>query len=254
MIEPGIPDELSQIIIPGTTSQRIERKYPLCVVALDHTLDELKSLLPVYHYDGPNDWSTIRTTYLDTPGFQCYQEYLQDLPVRRKVRIRQYGVDGRFGSLCWFEFKLKHASLSMKRRFCCALADAERFLKKEDIFERIGPPDGTDLRQAYNLIRSAVTDMKLTPVIRIDYERISFQKPDDPNLRVTLDRDLRFCSASREHKGRLEGLVLEVKYAEARPEWLPVLQERLGARRKKRYSKFGRSMKRLNKLRKSEAT
>lgn len=241
------PDEI--LAFPGTTSQRVERKYPLCVIVKEEAINALRAIRPVYRYDSSGDWSSIRTTYLDTLNFQCYQEYLQDLPIRRKVRIRQYGVNGRFGDTCWFEMKLKNERVSMKRRFQCSLEDAARMLKGENILDRIGPAGGPDLRRAYHLIFGAITEQELVPVVRVDYERISFQDPADPNLRLTLDRQLRFCSASREHRGRLEGLVLEIKYTGDQPAWLPILEQRISMKRIIRYSKFGRAMKRLAKLR-----
>lgn len=237
----------------GTTSQRVERKYPLCVAILDEVIGEVSRILPVYHFTGTHDWSSIRTTYLDSMDSQCYQEYLQDLPVRRKIRIRQYGADGKYEDVCWFELKLKNNSLSLKRRFCCKLEDAARFMQGQNILDRIGPQDGTDFRQAYGMIRSAIQDQRLVPMVRVDYDRISFQDPRDPTLRLTLDQRLRFCSASREFQGRLEGLVLEVKYFGDKPAWLSSFQQRLGIKRVLRYSKFGRAMKRLTKLREAEA-
>jgi hypothetical protein len=243
------PEEVP--LVSATTSERIERKYPVCVAVLDNVVHEMKAIRPIYRY-GPGDWSSIRTTYLDTVGYQCYQEYLQDLPVRRKVRIRQYGVNGKFDDTCWFEVKLKNARVSMKRRFRCTLQAAARLLKGENVLDEIGPADGSDLRHAYHLVRGAVMDQNLAPVVRVDYERISFQSPDDLEVRITLDRQVRFRSAARDHQGRLEGLVLEVKYTGQRPLWLPEVQERLGMKRELRYSKFGRSMKLLSKMRDRE--
>lgn len=236
----------------NTTSQRFERKYPLCVAVLDGATNEVRSILPVHHYAGPHDWSSIRTTYLDTLDSQCFQEYLQDLPVRRKVRIRQYGANGKIEDLCWFELKLKHESLSLKRRFCCKREDVQPFLQGKDIGERIGPEQDPKVQHAYRLVRSTVLDLHLLPVVRIDYDRIAFQHATDPTLRMTLDRNLRFCSASREYQGRLEGLVLEIKHAGDRPAWVKELQDKLGLKRMYRYSKFGRCMKRLEKLKAAE--
>lgn len=236
----------------NTTSQRFERKYPLCVAVLDDAVRSLRGILPVHHYAGPHDWSNIRTTYLDSLDFQCFQEYLQDLPVRRKVRIRQYGANGKIEDLCWFELKLKHESLSLKRRFCCKREDVQPFLQGQDISERIGPEQDPKVLHAYKMVRSAIQDLHLLPVVRVDYERIAFQDATDPTLRMTLDRSLRFCSASREYQGRLEGLVLEIKHAGDRPAWLNTLRDELGLKRMFRYSKFGRCMKRLNKLKEAE--
>lgn len=234
---------------PATAASRIERKYPLCVIMLEAAIRELRRICPLQRYSDSTDWSSIRTTYLDTPDLTCYQEYLQNYPVRRKIRIRQYGVGGRFGDTCWVELKVKKERLSVKRRFSCTLEDADRFIRGEDIFGRLGLEEKSDASRAYQLIRNAVLEQRLLPVIRVDYERVSFQKPGHHGVRLTLDREMRFCSASREHRGELEGLVLEVKHSGESPAWLPVLRERLGMKRIRHYSKFGRSIGRLIELR-----
>ena len=82
------------------------------------------------------------------------------------------------------------------------------------------------------------------------YERLSFQWADDPALRVTLDREIGFTSSCREFDGHLAGLIVEVKHHGDCPDWLSWLQEQLGLERQKRFSKFGRGMKQLLKLRK----
>jgi SPX domain protein involved in polyphosphate accumulation len=222
------------------------------VAVIDDAIQQARAILPVHHFAGPHDWSNIRTTYLDTLDGLCFREYVDDVPIRRKVRIRQYGSGGKFESVCWVELKLKHESLSLKRRFCCRREDEPAFLQGKDIVEQIGPEQDPKNRQAYQMVRTAVLDLHLLPVVRVDYDRIAFQNPEDATLRMTLDRNLRFCSASREYEGRLEGLVLEVKHAGDRPDWLASLREQLGLKRVYRYSKFGRCMKRLNKLRAAE--
>lgn len=238
-----------QNIPPNTTSQRVERKYPLTDDRMDAAMQELSAMLPVYRYNGAHDWSSIRTVYLDTEDHACYQEYLQDLPVRQKIRIRQYGVDGRFDDICWVEMKVKNKTLSLKRRFRCSVADVSMLLKGADVLDRIRRQNDSDVAHTYKLIRSAIVDRKLLPMVRVDYQRLSFQRPDDSTLRLTLDQQLRFCSATRDYQGELEGCVIEVKFTGTKPAWLIPLREKLELKRELRFSKFARSMKRIHKLR-----
>jgi len=236
----------------STTSQRIERKYPLPDTMLEETIAALHTVLPVYRYNGAEDWSSIRTTYLDTHDLQCYQEYLQALPVRRKIRVRQYGVNGRFDHLCWVEIKVKNRTVSLKRRFCCRAADLALLVKGQDIGDRVARQNETDVARIYQVIRSMILEQQLVPAVRVEYERLSFQLANYDGLRVTLDRDVRFCCPRREHQGSLTGLVVEVKHNGAKPAWLPTLQQRLGLKRVKRFSKFARSIRQLTELRECE--
>ena len=107
----------------STTSQRVERKYPLPNHMLPLVEQGLRHYLPVHHHVGTNDWVSMQTIYLDTPDLQCYQEYLDRLPVRRKIRVRQYGVNAQFNDVCWVEIKVKKKKLSLKRRFRCRSDD-----------------------------------------------------------------------------------------------------------------------------------
>jgi len=236
----------------STTSQRVERKYPLPDPLLEAAVAELCKLLPIYRYAGSHDWSSIRTTYLDTDDMQCYKDYQENLPVRRKIRIRQYGVGGRFDDVCWVEIKLKNRNISLKRRFRCLTSELRLLMNGRDILDRIVQENETDVAKTYQTIRSMILDQHLGPVVRVDYERLSFQPVDCNGLRLTLDRDVRFCSACLSYQGPLEGLIVEVKHNGIKPAWFPQLRENLGLRRARRFSKFARSMKQVNILRESE--
>ncbi len=234
--------------IPSTTSQRVERKYPLAEEMLDEAVARLAELLPIRRYSDHDDWSSLRTTYLDTPDGRCYQEYLRDMPVRRKIRVRQYGTNGDFGETCWVELKVKQRNVGIKRRFACGVGDVGRLLAGEDVLEAVLPRNEGDVTPIYRMIRAMIVDDGLLPVVRVDYRRLSFQREDDPHIRLTLDRGLRFRSATQDQHGELEGLVFEVKHNGVKPAWLPALRAALGLKRRRQFSKFARSMNQLEKL------
>jgi SPX domain protein involved in polyphosphate accumulation len=232
----------------STTSQRVEQKYPLVEEMLDDAIAHLSELLPIRRYNDQDVWSSLRTTYLDTPDRRCYQEYIRDLPVRHKVRIRQYGVNGHLDEVCWVELKVKHRNLGIKRRFACGVGDATRLIAGEDVLDGVLRHNEDDVTPIYRMIRSMIVEGRLEPVVRVDYRRLSFQRADDPHMRLTLDRGLSFHSPSLEHRGELDGLVLEVKHNGVKPAWLPALRETLALKRARRFSKFARSMDKLDKL------
>lgn len=232
----------------GTTNRRVEIKYPLAEDQLRAAMAAMQELLPIYRYTGTHDWSRIRTLYLDTRDFQCYDEYLRALPIRRKIRIRQYGVGRDFEDRCWVEIKVKNYKLSMKRRFCCLLSDVQDLLAGQDIIKRARAFNEEDIERTYKAIRSMILDRGLVPAVRVDYERLSFQRPDQPGIRMTLDRNVRYTSTTHDYTGRLAGLIVEVKHSGVRPEWLPGLRTNLGMKRVKRFSKFARSLRALHKL------
>ncbi len=236
----------------STTSQRIERKYPLPDAMLDLAIARLSDILPVHHYVGDHDWSSIRTTYLDTPDFSAYHDYLVRMPIRKKIRIRQYGANGVFGDLCWVEIKIKNHRVSLKRRFCCRKPDLVSLMRGEDILDRIVACNDGDVTQTYHAIRSMVIEQDLRPAVRLDYERLAFQGPDSQGFRMTLDRNLRFVSGCGGYSGVLEGLVIESKHHGEEPEHLREMRRSLGLKRAKRFSKFARSVQRIFDLQEQE--
>jgi SPX domain protein involved in polyphosphate accumulation len=236
----------------STTSQRIERKYPLPDGMLDLAVARLSEILPVHRYAGSHDWSSIRTTYLDTPDFSAYQEYLVRMPIRKKIRIRQYGVAGVFGDLCWVEIKIKNHRISLKRRFCCRRAELVSLMQGEDILDHIVACNEGEVAQTYRAIRTMILEQRLRPAVRLDYERLAFQAPDSQGFRMTLDRNLRFLSGCGGYSGVLEGLVIESKHHGEEPEHLREMRRSLGLKRARRFSKFARSVQRLLDLQEQE--
>jgi hypothetical protein len=49
----------------------------------------------------PGHCGATPDTYLDTPQLDSYREYLEDYPLRQKIRDRQYGYHDRFDGDCW---------------------------------------------------------------------------------------------------------------------------------------------------------
>ena len=236
----------------STTSQRVERKYPLPDAMLELAISRLSEILPVHRYAGGHDWSSIRTTYLDTRDFSAYQDYLVRMPIRKKIRIRQYGVDGVFGDLCWVEIKIKNHRISLKRRFCCRKPELLSLMRGEDVLDRIVACNEGDIAQTYTAIRSMIIEQQLRPAVRLDYERLAFQGPDSQSFRITLDRNLRFVSGCGGYSGVLEGLVIESKHHGEEPEHLREMRRSLGVKRAKRFSKFARSVQRILDLQSQE--
>lgn len=232
----------------STTSQRVERKYALPDAMLDLAVARLSELLPIHRYAGDHDWSSIRTMYLDTADFTAYREYLVRLPLRKKIRIRQYGVAGEFSNLCWVEIKIKNHRLSLKRRFCCRKPELAALMRGEDVLDRVAPCNEGDITQIYSAIRAMILEQRLRPAVRVEYERLAFQGPDSRSFRITLDRNLRFVSGCGCYSGILEGLVIESKHHGDEPEHLREMRRSLGLKRVKRFSKFARSMQRILEL------
>ncbi len=235
---------------------RRERKYPLPAGEWERVLAAAAARLPVERFDGAHERVDVRTIYLDTPALDSYREYCECRPVRTKLRIRQYGYEGRFGGECWVEIKIKRHGESFKRRFRCDGDTALALMAGEEVQERVLDlnRDGSDALDVYRAARRLILNRRLRPVARVDYERVSFQAPaalagdtssTGFSVRLTADRRIDFRSAGDSRSVRFDGVVLEVKHGGDEPCWLPELLAELGIRSSGRFSKYARAIEAL---------
>ncbi len=226
---------------------RREFKYPLESSRWTRVIRAAGRYLPVERFDGVHDLSDIRTTYLDTANLASYREYVEDRPLRRKVRIRQYGYDRRFADRLWVEIKIKRYEDCMKRSFCCNADALKEMMSGRDILGHVeqANPQRSEAREIYRAVRSQILDRDLRPVVRVDYERLSFQEASSPESRITVDRRIRFRLARKSTKSSHEGTVLEVKYCRREPGWLGSLLCDLALQEPSRFSKYARAVRAL---------
>lgn len=223
---------------------RRERKFPLAPNRWDEVIDCAKRYLPTERYDGVHSITQIRTTYLDTPNLHSYREYVEARPIRKKVRIRQYGYEGQFGDRCWVEIKIKHYQETLKRRFCCTTDRLMAFLAGEDIINHVlelnaNHPDAVEI---YRASRAMVAKDHLRAVVRVDYERLAFEDLSIQGTRITVDREIRYCATRRSISSGFDGIILEVKCANGVPEWLADFRRGLALEGPRRFSKFARAI------------
>jgi len=231
-----------------TIIERVEQKYPLSGDWFDAMRECAARYLPVFRYDGVNDLWQIRTTYLDTADLLCYREYCERLPVRSKVRIRQYSVDGTCGETCWVELKIKRDIYCFKRRFMCHVLDVPDLLAGRDILDRVLQANGNlpTVIAAYHAVRDRIVSHGMAPTVRIDYHRVAFQHPDNSQHRLTVDRDIRWFSTGQQTSPGLDTTLVELKYRTDPPDWLPALLADLNGATDAPFSKYAKAVKRLN--------
>lgn len=203
--------------------------------------------MPLERFDGVNDLSFIRTTYLDTPDLHSYREYVERRPLRTKVRIRQYGANGQVNGVCWVEIKVKKEQRTAKRRFRCtrqALADLidGRDVRDDVVNANPGKPAAIEIFEA---ARELILKRRLRPVVRVDYQRLAFQHPTQPESRITLDREISYLAATGPGRAAHDGVILEAKHADLEPDWLSDFLRALTLEKSSRFSKYARAVQAL---------
>lgn len=222
----------------GTFAKRSEHKYWLPRSELGAIIDALRIHVPIFSYT-PTCWSSVRSLYLDTPDLRCYQDYVVGLTVRWKMRVREYGHQGRFGENCWVEVKMKNRGISSKRRFGSRVGDVARMVDEGvDIWPTLKSNGDPKLLDTYQHIAHLIESRALRPVVCIQYERLAFQRTATDELRITLDRDVRARGPAGRPEGHFTGLILEVKSTGERPPWFRELHDKVTMHRAHRMSKY----------------
>lgn len=227
--------------------QRRELKFPLFRRDWPRIVACAEKYLPVEKFDDVHGTVDISSIYLDTPTLDCYREYQEAQPFRTKVRVRRYGYEGSYEHACWIEIKTKHNGNSLKRRFCSNTEGLVDFMAGNDVYERLKDlnADCPELSKIYHTARTLVTRHALRPVVRVDFQRMAFQKASSRNVRITVDRNLTFRTAERKQVAGFDGIILEVKHTGERPPWLNEFFAALGISRSGRFSKYARAVKKV---------
>jgi hypothetical protein len=221
---------------------RSEYKYPIRMRDLPALRAELEPYLVADRNAVADDDGvyTVRSLYFDTAGFKYYQDKLDGIAKRRKVRIRVYN-DRASDSVAFFEVKHKDQQWVSKSRAPVHIDNAAAFLDTGDAERFVLPlpkhPKAVEHATHFHYyLRSA----HLRPVALISYERIAFHGAFDPGFRLTFDFHLRsglglgVGDLYREHglKSFLRDVcVVEVKFSRGMPSWIATVLHRYDARR-----------------------
>lgn len=184
----------------GTRSCRYERKF---IVPL-HMVQNLASILRYSSFGFKEIFAEriVNNIYFDTPMFRFYNENVQGVAERKKLRIRWYG-DTTLAKECRFEIKRKVGAAGFKDVFPISLQPGD--LATFSFSNTLALPEDVKLQLA-----------ETRPALFNRYRRRYFLSADE-RFRATMDYDLRYSHPSvierSGHFGSLDGeAVLELKY------------------------------------------
>lgn len=181
--------------------------------------------------------SSIRNLYVDTPSFRLIRRSLEKPVYKEKIRIRSYGR-ASLSDPVFVELKKKYRSVVYKRRLSLPQHQALACMLGVPLW-----PDtqiGNELAYTVNFYRP------LSPAVFLSYERDSYHGVEDPDLRVTFDRDIRFRQESLTLDSTPWGtslldsdqVLMELKIAGGMPLWLTHILSELEIYQTS-YSKYG---------------
>ena len=214
----GIPLESIQ-----HTFRRIEKKYVLTEETAARVMERLLPYMDKDQYGR----HTIRTIYYDTGDYALIRHSLQRPVYKEKFRLRGYSA-AEDEQVTFAELKKKYRGVVYKRRVAGGEQDVDRLL-------RGGWLEGEDA-QTQREIHWFLNAYRPMPRVFIGYERDALFGREDPLLRVTFDRHIRWreddLTLAAGDGGTLvlpdDPVVMEVKMADAAPLWLARLFSELG--------------------------
>ena len=202
--------------------KRYEKKYLLSAAQYELLWQELSGRIRPDEYFQ----STVCSLYYDTDSFELIRHSIEKPVFKEKLRLRSYGVP-EVGDEVFVELKKKFKGVVYKRRIKLTEAEAESWLAG-----RGGIPEDT---QTCREIDWFLHRYRPVPKVYIACDREAYVATDDPELRFTFDRDIRWrgdelslCAGSHGENLTEPGQVLmEIKLQGAAPLWLADMLSRL---------------------------
>lgn len=203
--------------------RRKEVKYLL-------TRQQLEKLSPILEYHMKPDafaHSSISNLYYDTPDYRMVRRSLCKPRYKEKLRLRCYQVP-QGDTESFLEIKKKASGIVYKRRASLPYAQALAYLAGA-----APGGDGQIFRELDWMLRSYED---LAPAMFLSYERDSLKGQEDPELRLTLDRDILWRHEALDLGRGAWGAALlqpgqtlmEIKIPNAMPMWLSGALSSLG--------------------------
>ena len=204
--------------------ERIEKKFRM-------TPEQYRELLPVLESRLEKDAygeTLIHTVFYDTPDLYLIRRSVERPPFKEKLRLRSYGTPTE-ESQVYVEIKRKLNGIGYKRRTSMTFADAKRLLR--------GEKTDTGQKQIGQEILEFVRRYRPMPAVCLTYRRYAMYGREDPDFRITIDRDLRYRTERPEATDGEDMLpvmpdpdswiLMEIKTLNAIPPWLNEAMSRL---------------------------
>ena len=190
----------------------------------------------------PHGESTICNIYYDTPDYRLVRDSLEKPVYKEKLRLRSYGRVMPEEKV-FLELKKKYQGVVYKRRIELAADQAVAYMDG-----RCELPYDCQIGREIDYFRLFYRG--LAPAVYLCYDRSPWFSAEDPHLRATFDKNIRWRQEDMDLSAPIggESLLLphqslfEVKTAGAIPLWLVELLSRYSIRQTS-FSKYGEAYK-----------
>ena len=197
------------------TFKRYEKKYLLSAKKAELLWEQLREHLVPDRFHR----STVCSIYYDSDDFSLIRHSLERPVYKEKLRLRSYNVPAPDGEV-FVELKKKFKGVVYKRRVRMGAAEVEAYLAGQSR----PAEDGQILREIDFFLQTH----EVSPKAYIACEREAWVDREEPELRITFDRNLRWRDTDLHLSAGSEGepllpngeVLMEIKIPEAAPLWL----------------------------------
>ncbi len=210
---------------------RLEYKYLVPIIYLKKFRSEIFPFMDFdkYALEREEKEYTVRSIYFDNRKLDYYNEKIDGIKVRKKIRIRGYNnLNG--SNLVFLEIKRKNENFISKNRSPIYFENLDTLLEKGNIedyvlFSNLEDEYFEDGKKfLYHYINKS-----LRPATLVVYEREAYTCKFDDRIRITFDKNLRYLAfpkisdlfeESRLKLAMFNNVILEIKFYGGFPMWL----------------------------------
>lgn len=196
--------------------KRVEKKYLL-------TKEQYEGLMPfIDEYMRGDEYgeSTICNIYYDTPNSRLIRLSLDKPVYKEKLRLRTYGAPNE-NTTAFVEIKKKYKGIVYKRRISMKYSEAMAFTR-----DRIPPSKDSQIAHEITWLLNYYNG--IAPAMVLTYDRTAYFAKNDPNLRITFDKNIMWRDYDVDLLLGIYGntilpegyRLMEVKIPDAMPLWL----------------------------------
>lgn len=214
-------------VLAITVFKRYEKKYLLT----ERQYDAIRLFLAEYmRYDQyclDNRSYKLYNLYCDSPNNDLIRVSTDGPIYKEKLRIRSYFPLRQYDDKVFFEIKQKYNGVVTKRRATMKYGEAMEMTKSHKL-----PPSHAESgffdRQVEKEILRMLIAYDLRPAVYIAYDRVAMFGKDDPELRITFDKEILTRRSNLVLDGDTSGvdvlppgrILMEIKIPNTMPLWL----------------------------------
>lgn len=190
-------------------------------------VDFLQAYMTFDKYCVDEKYYSLLNIYFDTPDNLLIGRSVQKPPYKEKLRLRSYSPPQADSDQVFFEIKKKCDRCVTKRRAIMSYGEAKALIATHQ------PPELSDDSYINVQVTKEISQMfrrysGLAPKLFLAYDRLAMFGKDNPELRVTFDRNIRTRRENPLFENGTDGkqllpegqILMEIKIPYAIPLWL----------------------------------